>query len=124
MNGEGCHGGIEMLVGEGQVLGNRVDRRAQMRRPLGSHRGGRLDSGDRAVDGLIGAGAGADVENRQRLAKCGVDGGGNAWLRLTVVHIALADRPVICVAGAAVGMSSSHIDSSISMRSGRSSPAL
>jgi hypothetical protein len=68
---EDRQGGLEGVVVEGERVGGGIDRRGQGRIAAGAHLGRGLDRDDVAVGRLVGAGPGADVEDRARVAERG-----------------------------------------------------
>ena len=69
MDGHTGHRGVHGVVVERQGLGARIDRGRRAGPPLRPHRRARLDGQHPAVCRLVGARAGADVENRLRFAE-------------------------------------------------------
>src|SRR6185369_16283527 len=104
------HRGVKCLIGKRQVFGRSVDCWRKMRRTLSAHRSRRLDSGYVAIDRLVRARAGADVNDFLGVAKTAFDLRSNARIGLSIVRIADADLAVVNVAGTAVGMTRLHAD--------------
>ena len=67
------HRGVDGAVAQRQRLGGRAQRRRQRARPLRCHDVARLDGDDVAVARLVGAGAGAHVDDGARVAERGHD---------------------------------------------------
>src|SRR5699024_5528651 len=102
MDAEGGHRGIEVAVGEGELLGGRIHGAGQMLRALGAHRGRGLDGGDLAALRLVGAGAGTDVEHGAGLAERIGDHGRDPRVRAAISRVRGADGSVVRVTRAAV----------------------
>ena len=77
----------------------RRGRRRPGRVALQRHRRGRLDGYHRPVGGLVGPGAGLDVDDRPGVAEGRVHGGRDARVRPPVGGVAAADRVVADAAG-------------------------
>ncbi len=91
VQGDDRHRGIDAGVAQRQVPGASADRGDTMRRALRGHHIAGLDRDHVAVVGLIGAGAGADVDDHARVAERGVDERGEAWILATGAGVAHAD---------------------------------
>jgi hypothetical protein len=102
VDGDGGHAGVERLVVEGEILRDGVDGGRQVGRALGAHDGGRLDSDDMAVERLVRAGSGADIEDGAGVAERPVDHGGDAGVGAALGGVAVPIGVVVEVAGASV----------------------
>jgi hypothetical protein len=81
------HCGVDRVVVEGQRFGASGDHRRRTGRALGPHDGARLDREHPAIGRLVGAGAGADVEDRARIAERGRDPRGDPGVRPPVARV-------------------------------------
>ena len=94
VDGDERHRGVEAVVLEGEVFGPGLDGRGGAGGPLLDHHLGGLDGSHLALGGLVGTGAGADVEDAAGVAEGHFDAGGDPWVRAP--HLAVADAdPVV-----------------------------
>ena len=80
MDRDGRHGRIEGVDLERELLGDAVQGAAQVCRSLRPHDLGWLDRRDVPVDGLVRAGAGADVDHASGFTERCMDQSGDAWI--------------------------------------------
>jgi hypothetical protein len=80
VDGDAGHRGVDRVAVERQRFGRAGERRGGTGGALGAHRRARLDRQDPAVAGLVGAGAGTDVQDHPRVAQCCLDRRREPWV--------------------------------------------
>jgi hypothetical protein len=94
MGGQHRQRRVEGIILERQGFGACLHDRRGLGWPLGDHLGGGLDGRHLAVRRLVGAGSGADIENRPGVAQRIVDPRGNSRVAAAVRAVANADAIV------------------------------
>ena len=98
MDGQHGQGGVDGVVRHGQRLGEAAGGRRGVAGALGEHDGRRLDGDDPAAGGLVGAGAGPDVEHRPGVAEGPLELGDDAGVAAAVAGVPAAD-PLVELTG-------------------------
>ena len=66
MNRQDCHGGLETLIIEWQIIGAGLNRLGGCRAALSDHLARRLDSDQASTSRFVGTGACANIQNNLR----------------------------------------------------------